>query len=387
MRCPAFRQPRSGPFEEIVTKRWSGPSLGPRSDGSPRPNRLAAADEFAYAMRGWCSFLSILAVLTVVLTGCGSSDGRVTSRAEACLGCHPAESLTQVAVAGPARSVVDALSDGFPEEVGARRPFPRRGAHSAEDLEACATCHVGHTGANDFAQNQNIYPQPALAALHEPGADCAGGCHNWLAEPIFEVGFQNLFGDLPYDNGDLDPYRLLLDSSYAGFNNLVTRATTPGHKTILTAGWDRAPNEETLFPFHADHYAAGCGGCHDLSGEQRHGETPSCNDCHVLTRENPPDRHGRYSTHEYLIDGITLLRPLGAPGQLARPVCEFCHKDPNATVSADPVERRICYNCHLSAHQVLRKPYVLSFWEALPVGEKTDEVLAKKAAFDQAHSQ
>lgn len=330
----------------------------------------------------------VTALVASLAAACGGSDGAVTTASAACLGCHPAETLTTVKVRGSAREVADQLADGFGYEPGSRVVYPRRGAHAARDLEACGTCHVGHTGAQDFALNRNVYPQPALELLRQGGTDCASGCHDWLKEPVFETGFTNLFQYLPYFEGSLDPYTLLEGSAAALGAILVTGDETPKHRQILREGWRANARKLHSTTLAVEEVAPGCGGCHDLSGEQRHGETPSCNDCHWFRTTNPAGANGLVSAHAWLVFSIDAFVPFAAPPHAQKGSCVFCHvSGVNGELADDPLTRRYCYNCHVSGHQTLSEPTRPAFWETLPIGEKKDDVLRKQAEFEAQHPQ
>lgn len=348
-------------------------------------HRVSSCPPRERARRTWPSLALVLAA--ALGGGCGGSDGAVTTASASCLGCHPAETLTTVKVRGSAREVVDQLSDGFGYEPGSRVVYPRRGAHAARDLESCGSCHVGHTGATDFAHNRNVYPQPALNLLTQGGTDCASGCHDWLKEPQFKTGFTNLFQYLPYWEGPLDPYELLETSSAAVGVILLTGDDTPKHRQILREGWrwDGTLQSSTMT---VEEVAPGCGGCHDLSGEQRHGETPSCNDCHWFRTTNPEGANGRYTAHTLLVTTTEAFVAFAAPPQANKGSCVFCHvSGENGELADDPLTRRSCYNCHVSGHHTLTAPAITSFWETLPIGEKADVVLQKQAEFEAQHPQ
>ncbi len=330
----------------------------------------------------------LLACLVAVTAGCAGNDGAVSTSSASCLGCHPAETLSRVKVRGSAREVVDQLGDGFGYEPGSRVVFPRRGAHAARDLEACSTCHVGHSNAQDYAQNRNLYPQPALNALYQGGTDCASGCHDWLKEPVFQTGFTNLFRFLPYWEGPLDPYALLESSAAAAGAILVTGDNTPKHRQILREGWEWDGKKLQSSTMVVDRVLPGCGGCHDLSGEARHGEVPACNDCHWFRTTNPAGANGRFTAHTLLVATTDAFVPFAAPPQRNKGSCVFCHvSGENGELADDPLTRRQCYNCHVSGHHTLTLPASTSFWETLPIGESESVVRQKEADFDAAHPQ
>lgn len=334
--------------------------------------------------------LSIAVLLAPALgaMSCSGEDGTVQTASGPCLGCHPAATLMEVRVTGSAREVADQLGDGFLYEAGFRVTQPRRGAHAARDLDACASCHVGHSNAQDFAQNRNIYPPPALNTLYQGGTDCASGCHDWLKVPVFQTGFVNLFGFLPYWEGDLDPYRLLESSSNALLNSLLSGDDRPRHRLIFREGWAWDGKKPLPFTTTVDRVSPGCGGCHDLSQEARHGEVPSCNDCHWFRRDNPAGGNGRGSAHELLVATTEAFLPLSAPSDRNKGACVFCHASgENGEHTDDPLTRRQCYNCHVSGHHTLNAPAIVQYWETLPIGEKQDVVREKEAEFHALHPQ
>ncbi len=357
------------------------------------PSRLEPRDpvlrtRIALARRSGALRIALGACALALAVGCAGDDGAVTTASAFCLDCHPAATLTGVKVRGSAREVVDQLGDGFGYEPGSRVVFPRRGAHAARDLEACRTCHVGHSTAQDYAQNRNVYPQPALGLLYAGGTDCASGCHDWLKEPVFQTGFTNLFRLLPYWEGPLDPYSLLETSAAAAGAILVTGDNAPKHRQILREGWQWDGQKLQSSTMSVERVAPGCGGCHDLSGEARHGEMPSCNDCHWFRTTNPAGANGRFTAHRLLITTTDAFVPFAAPPQRTKGSCVFCHvSGENGELPDDPLTRRQCYNCHVSGHHTLTAPASTSFWETLPIGEPESAVRQKKAEFDAAHPQ
>jgi hypothetical protein len=249
---------------------------------------------------------------------------------------HPGEGL------GP-RDLTGLYGDGLVRADAAfptagtvfRYVWPERGRHGEKQLEpdGCGLCHP--VDEDGIGHGVRQYPPAVQDLAFAPGGkSCASQCHSWLPADALVGGFERADGSVSMYEGTLRPGELLIAVDNA-HSRLWKEGSRPEHAPTKIASFN-----------------PGCGGCHNAQTEA-HGNVPTCLDCHKMSGDLGEP------FHTIAILDIEMFGPELAPAMSQHSSCGWCHPGDDAPPT---LSNAACYNCHLSAHQIMDETGQPHFW-------------------------